>query len=532
MRKLFRRLVMTIIVIVLSTTFVMAQDSTESWHDVYKNSKFRAYGAKASDYYISSSNKKVIKVYRSGKLYAKKVGSANVVLVNKSDGSKRICHYRVVKRVKKIKISWKPKTVFSGEYVKLKAKTTPRKNAERIYWKSSNNKIATVNSSGVVTVKAKGSVKITAYTYKNKRKASVKINCKLSPKFNEGVEKEVEVGDEFAMSIPGYSNNKFNWSSNNTMCVSVNSRGVVIAKHPGKADITAKGPDGKTARCTIVVRCTDGLTTEGMLVDNNINECKKLAIVAHPDDETLWGGASLMSGDWFVVCLTNGNKSYRSDEFREVLRRSGNNGIILSYPDDSYKGIRDDWTYCTSGIQQDLTRIIDMHDWEQIVTYNPDGVTGHMHHKLTCNIVNQICYKTGTFEKLWYYGHFYNKGMIPDNLNRIDDSLLAFKQQLVKIYQREAVPISLYWEQMIPYEVWINATDWGNPKTDNNEVAVESRGKESDEAITNDASIEDSNDNSGFIESNMDSNQQDCVNGKDVVPLEGDGVENIYIENN
>ena len=82
--------------------------------------------------------------------------------------------------------------------------------------------------------------------------------------------------------------------------------------------------------------------------------------------------------------------------------------------------------------------------------------------------------------------------------------------------------ISRYWEQMIPYEVWINATDWGNPKTDNNEVAVESRGKESDEAITNDASIEDSNDNSGFIESNMDSNQQDCVSGKDVVPLVGD----------
>ena len=32
---------------------------------------------------------------------------------------------------------------------------------------------------------------------------------------------------------------------------------------------------------------------------------KKLMIVAHPDDESLWGGCHLLEGDWHVVSVTN-----------------------------------------------------------------------------------------------------------------------------------------------------------------------------------------------------------------------------------
>ena len=43
-------------------------------------------------------------------------------------------------------------------------------------------------------------------------------------------------------------------------------------------------------------------------------------IVAHPDDETLWGGANLLKERYFVVCLTNGYDLIRSNEFKEILK--------------------------------------------------------------------------------------------------------------------------------------------------------------------------------------------------------------------
>lgn len=33
--------------------------------------------------------------------------------------------------------------------------------------------------------------------------------------------------------------------------------------------------------------------------------------VAHPDDETIWGGSHLLKKHYLVVCLTNGNNKTR-----------------------------------------------------------------------------------------------------------------------------------------------------------------------------------------------------------------------------
>ena len=43
----------------------------------------------------------------------------------------------------------------------------------------------------------------------------------------------------------------------------------------------------------------------------DLKQCQKLMIVAHPDDETIWGGSHLLKGHYLVVCLTNGNNEKR-----------------------------------------------------------------------------------------------------------------------------------------------------------------------------------------------------------------------------
>ena len=45
------------------------------------------------------------------------------------------------------------------------------------------------------------------------------------------------------------------------------------------------------------------------IIDNS--KADKLMIVAHPDDDVIWGGAHLMDGDYYVVCITNGKQSLK-----------------------------------------------------------------------------------------------------------------------------------------------------------------------------------------------------------------------------
>lgn len=59
---------------------------------------------------------------------------------------------------------------------------------------------------------------------------------------------------------------------------------------------------------------------------------QKLMIVAHPDDETIWGGSHLLKGHYIVVCLTNGDNPIRKKEFMKVMKETHNQGLILDYP--------------------------------------------------------------------------------------------------------------------------------------------------------------------------------------------------------
>ena len=71
------------------------------------------------------------------------------------------------------------------------------------------------------------------------------------------------------------------------------------------------------------------------LAQLDLSQAKKLMIVAHPDDETLWGGAHLLEGDYLIVCLTHGGDAVRSAELRSIAEATGNACLILKYPDKS-----------------------------------------------------------------------------------------------------------------------------------------------------------------------------------------------------
>lgn len=198
--------------------------------------------------------------------------------------------------------------------------------------------------------------------------------------------------------------------------------------------------------------------TEAALQDHDIDSAKKLMIVAHPDDDVLWGGGHLMDKDYFIVVVTNGNNAVRKQEFYKFLKESGNRGIILSYPDKTY-GKKDSWKKNKKDIQKDLQKIICYKHWDLIVTHNPEGEYGHIHHKMTNQFVTAI-YKDkleGSDCMLYYFGKYYTKNKIKDvksSLGTISEEQLKYKEELEKVYKSQANTIKMF-EHMNSHEDWV-----------------------------------------------------------------------------
>lgn len=128
----------------------------------------------------STSDKSVVTV-ASGKVTAKKSGTA-IVTAKAKDGSgkKATCKVTVKKRpVKSVKLNKTTVTMYTGNSLTLKATVSPSDATnKKVTWKSSNSKVAVVNSKGKVTAKKNGTATISAVTADGKKKATCKITVK------------------------------------------------------------------------------------------------------------------------------------------------------------------------------------------------------------------------------------------------------------------------------------------------------------------------------------------------------------------
>ena len=245
----------------------------------------------------------------------------------------------------------------------------------------------------------------------------------------------------------------------------VTNTGYVKSVRCGEAYITATTADKKKV-IPIKVVCknsTGFLSTAAIANFDGIDDCTKLMIVAHPDDEALWGGAHLKEGKWFILCLTN-QYTLRKTEYRQMLEKANAKGAILDYPDIFYettgKWKISNWNSVREGVYKDVKTIIGYKKWDTIVTHSPSGETGHTQHKVTNAEVAKACKELNTFNNLWYFGTFYKVGDIPANLPRLTDEEIEFKEGLVNTYWHEMASIDKYWRQMIPYENWVMAKDY------------------------------------------------------------------------
>ncbi|MBA4688586.1 MAG: Ig-like domain-containing protein [Candidatus Galacturonibacter soehngenii] len=131
---------------------------------------------------VVSSNKKVLKATLKGQtisLKGLKTSSKYVtVTVNMTSGAKATCKVRVVGnevKTKKLSISDKKLSLLKGESKKLTITRNPISATDKITWKSSNTKVATVDKNGKVKTKSAGKATITATSASGK-----KVTCKVT----------------------------------------------------------------------------------------------------------------------------------------------------------------------------------------------------------------------------------------------------------------------------------------------------------------------------------------------------------------
>lgn len=128
-------------------------------------------------------------------------------------------------------------------------------------------------------------------------------------------------------------------------------------------------------------------------------------IVAHPDDETLWAGGTILSHpNWkcFVVCLCRGSDVERSAKFYNALKVLKAEGVIGDVND----GPEQD-PLKHNEIEMAIQDLLPPKHFDLIITHNPDGeYTRHIRHEETGRAVINLCYTNKIVcKELWIFAY-------------------------------------------------------------------------------------------------------------------------------
>lgn len=251
----------------------LAQGGTLSLSYVTTPSDF--YSQAVSPISYSSSNPSVATVDAEGKVTALSNGTA-VITASYTEGNVAArCTITVGKqqanaqtpaapqpnqatpKATSIRLNTGKLTLEKGKKATLTYTLTPA-TGEKVSWKSSNPKVASVNAKGRVTAKKAGTAVITA-----KLSSKVKATCRIKvPKRPTSIRLNkkrltLQLNKSYRLTckcLPTGSTAKITWKSNKPAVASVSAKGKVTGKKTGTATITARSQNGKKAVCKVTVK--------------------------------------------------------------------------------------------------------------------------------------------------------------------------------------------------------------------------------------------------------------------------------------
>lgn len=217
----------------------------------------------------SSSNAAVAKVSEDGVVTAVKPGSAVITATaGIVKASYTVTVANPIIKATGVKITAPTRSIAAGKKVQLKATVAPSNTTNKaVKWTTSNKKVATVNSKGLVTFNKKAGgkkVTITATSADGSKKyAKITLRCmkgsvksiKLSGKTTLKPGKTTKLKAKVT-TVNGKANKSVVWSSSNTKLATVDKNGKVkaVKGKKGTVKITARAVDGSRKKATIKIR--------------------------------------------------------------------------------------------------------------------------------------------------------------------------------------------------------------------------------------------------------------------------------------
>ena len=178
-----------------------------------------------------SSNSSIATVSSTGDVTGKKAGTAYIYA--NAYGKSVKC--KVTVKNPTITLNKSKATAYAGKSYTLKAATSYR---TKISWKSSNTKIATVDSKGMVKLKKAGKVTISATAF------GKKVNCVLTVKNPTLKVSKASVSiyrkKSYTVKATAVPGGKVSWSSSNKAIATVSSSGKITGMKKGTAYVYAK----------------------------------------------------------------------------------------------------------------------------------------------------------------------------------------------------------------------------------------------------------------------------------------------------
>lgn len=178
-----------------------------------------------------------------------------------------------------VTLAVKNATLGVKEKLNLSAKVKPSSKAKELKYTSSDNKIATVNSKGIVTARKAGKATISAKVGSKVLEKCV-ITVKKAPgkvtlnKTTSTLTKGKTL--QLNMKLPnGTASRIISWSSSNTKVATVSQKGLVKAVNAGEATITVKTFNGKKATCKVTVKKESNTVEISGLYGKTITQAKK-----------------------------------------------------------------------------------------------------------------------------------------------------------------------------------------------------------------------------------------------------------------
>lgn len=155
-------------------------------------------------------------------------------------------------------------------------------------------------------------------------------------------------------------------------------------------------------------------------------------IVAHPDDETLWVGGTILSHPaWscFVVSVCRRSDSNRAPKFYKALEAFNSSGALGDLNDEPDQSPLDE-----KELEQTILNLLPFKHYDLIITHNPNGeYTRHLRHEEVSKAVIS----------LWH-----DNRIITDELRTF-----AYEDGERKYYPRSIMNATIYYP--LSKEVWL-----------------------------------------------------------------------------